>query len=132
MVAAKAAGDLGSVPQQQNVMESCFRAYQQSEPSPGDTPSPVIVRLVNRNFKVAVLKNRRAITAANPGEAGSKRVIVVEDLTQPAHKLLKELQGDSRVEKVWSVNGQIHYSRVGVAGYKKVKNIFDSIDTILS
>ena len=64
-------------------------------------------------------------------EAGIRRYIVVEDLTPDAHHLLKQLQADDRTEKVWSQNGQIYFSRPGVSGFSKVKNIFDTVDSIL-
>jgi hypothetical protein len=38
--------------------------------------------------------------------AGFKRFILVEDLSPANHKLLKDLQNDDRVEKVWSVDGE--------------------------
>ncbi len=133
LVAAKAAGDLGVIPQQATIIEACYRVFQQREPEPGAPPAPVVVRLSSRQFKFSVMKYRKA--AASPSEAdretGGKRLIVVEDLTPPAHKLLKELQADSRVEKVWTINGQVHYVLTGTAGYKKVKNIFDPIDSFL-
>jgi len=55
----------------------------------------------------------------------------VEDLTPPTHGLLKALQADSRVDKVWSVNGQLHFTLVGREGVKKVKNVFAPLSEIL-
>lgn len=133
MVAAKAAGDLGVTPQQATIIEACYRVFQQREPEPGTPPAPVVVRLSTRHFKFLVMKYRKAAAAPSEAdrEAGGKRLIVVEDLTPPTHRLLKDLQADERVEKVWSVNGQIHYTLPGVSGFKKVKNVFDPIDSFL-
>ena len=64
--------------------------------------------------------------------AGGKHFVVVEDLTPPAHKLLKALQANSRTEKVWSVNGHICDSLPQKKGYKRVRSVFDSIESILS
>lgn len=133
LVAAKAAGDLATVPQQQNSIEACFRAYVPVEPAAGSPPAPVICRLSSRFIKFAVMKNRKAATALSEPEkvAGARRLAIVEDLTPPVHGLLKELQADRRVDKAWTVNGQVHYSLVGKSGFKKVKNIFDPINTFL-
>ena len=136
LVAAKAAGDVGSVQQQQNVIEACFRIYSsrdQEGASASTSSSPIIIRLANSSIKQSVMKHRKAIPAPsdNEKEAGSRRFLLVEDLTPEAFGLLKALQKDSRTEKAWSTNGQIFFTRPGVPGYKKVRNIFDTIDTIL-
>ena len=64
-------------------------------------------------------------------KSGVRRFVIAEDLTPPAHKLLKAMQADKRTEKVWSVNGLIHFSVPGKTGYKKVKSVFDTLDQIL-
>ena len=53
--AAKTARDLGSVPQVQNVVESCY----QEEPEEGQPPPPVIIRFTTKQLKIAALKQRR-------------------------------------------------------------------------
>ena len=133
--AAKAAGDLASVPQAHNAFEACYRAFSQEEPSEGSPPAPVVIRFVSKALKIAVLKNRRQhLPEPSEGErrAGVKRFVLVEDLTPPAHKLLKVMQADSRTDKVWSVNGQICFSVPNKKGFKKVRSVFDSLDLILS
>ena len=134
LAAAKSSGIIGSVPQQQNVIESCFRSYTQQEPSPSDPPPPVIIRLASQAIKVAIMKSKKNIPVPTDAEksAGVRRFIVVEDLTPDTHKLLRELQSDDQTDKVWSVNGRIHYTLVGKKEIKKVKNIFDSVQEILS
>ena len=135
LAAAKAAGDLGSVPQVHNAVESCYRVFSQEEPAEGQPPLPVIIRFISKQLKIAVLKQRRrSMPTPSEGEQkkGIRRFVIVEDLTPPAHKLLKAMQADQRTNKVWSVNGQIHYSVPGKTGYKKVRSVFDHIDTILS
>ncbi len=134
LVAAKAAGDLGSVPQQQTAIESCFRIYRQS----GDDitrlpPPPVVIRLTSHNIKVAVMKNRRCVPPPSDGEKkdGLRNFTLVEDLTPEAFSLLRALQQDDRTHKVWSVNGIIHFTKPGGSGYSRVKNVFDSVDSIL-
>ena len=133
LVAAKAAGDLGSVPQQQNVIEACYRAFTQQEPSGDGPPPPVIARLVSTAVKIAVLKHKKHIPVTSDAEKGGRvrRFIVVEDLTPEAHKLLRELQNDDRTDKVWSVNGRINFTIPGSKEVFKVKNIFDPVSEIL-
>ena len=134
LVAAKAGGDLAILPQQQNAIESCFRIVPRGEgQSPSSAPPPVIVKLVNNNIKFAVMKYRKHVLPPTKEEksAGCRRYTLVEDLTPDAHRLLKAMQADARTDKVWSVNGLIHYSLPGVSGYRKVRNIYDSLDDIL-
>ncbi len=134
MTAAKSGGDLGVVPQVQNTVDACYRVYQGQQARDGPPP-PVIVRLKDTNLKSAVMKYRRRHTPS-PSEAeqadGLTRFTIVEELTQPAHKLLLELKKNSSVEKVWSLNGQLYYTVAGKSGFSKVRSIFDSVETILS
>ncbi len=129
LVAAKNGGDIATVPQIQNCVDACYRVFSPTEPEPGSTPMPVVVRLASPNIKIAVMKHRRAIP---PGEVGSLRILVVEDLTPPTHKLLKELQKDSRTAKVWSLNGRICYKLVDQPeSVKRVKSVFATVAEIL-
>ncbi len=135
--AARAAGDIGSTPQQQNAIEACFRIAHRdpavgSSSSPPPSP-PIVIRLSSTAIKASVMKFRRSIPPPSEGEKnmGFRKFTLVEDLTPEAHSLLKALQGDSHTDKVWSMNGVIHFSLPGVTGFKKVRNIFDSVDTIL-
>ena len=135
LAAAKTAGDLTSVPQAHNAFEACYRAFSQEEHQEGASPAPVVIRFATKALKIAALKHRRQhMPAPSEGEKSArvKRFVLVEDLTPPAHKLLKALQADSRTEKVWSVNGQICFSVPNKKGYKKVRSVFDSLDIILS
>ena len=132
LVAARAAGDVGSVSQQQNCVEACFRAFSPKEPPPGAAPPPIIIRLVSNAIKFAVMKNRKHIPApVEDSQLGVKRYVLVEDLTPEALSLFRSLQRDERTEKVWTLNGVIHYTKPGISGFSKVKNIFDPLDTIL-
>ena len=136
LVAAKTAGDAGSVQQQQNVIEACFRVYARNQSDEASAPAstPIIIRLASSSIKQLVMKHRKAIPPPSEGEKkdGIRRFVLVEDLTPEAHSLLKALQQDSRTEKVWSINGQICYTKPGIPGIIKVKNIFDPLESILS
>ena len=134
LAAAKAAGEISAVPQVQNAIEACYRCYTQEEPKEGQPLPPIVVKLANRQLKIAAMKQRK-LNLLQPSEgerkSGCKRFVLVEDLTPPAHKLLKALQADQRTDKVWSVNGQIHFSVPGKSGFKKVRSVFDNIESIL-
>ncbi len=143
LVAAKSAGDIPSVPQQATLIEACFRTSTNTSPplvpvgasaSPTINAPPIVVRLSSNTFRWAIMKHRRSVPLPPEGdrEAGIRRYAVVEDLTPDSHRLLKQLQRDDRTEKVWSSNGQLFFTRPNTQGYQKVKNIFDSIDTILA
>lgn len=131
--AASEAGDLGSVPAYANVVESCYRQFVK-EPDVSKPPPPVIVRLCSRALKIAILKQRKnALPTPTPleREKGIQRFIIVEELTGPAHSLLRLLSQDPRTEKVWSMNGQIFYTLQGKSGYRAVKSVFDTVEEIL-
>ncbi len=146
VAAAKTAGDINTIPQLQNAIEACFRAYPPREAAPGSSvselltprrpspPPPVIVRLASGALKFAVTKHRKAVPL--PGESererfGVRSFIIVEDLTPDNLRVLKDLQRDERTDKVWSVNGQIHFSEKGKPGFKKVRNVYDPLEVIL-
>lgn len=134
-VEAYAAGDVDAIPLFRECVDSCYRVFSPGELEAGQSPPPILVKFVNKKFKIAALKHRKKhMPEPSVGEKknGVKRFVMVEDLTPPGHKLLKALQADDRTEKVWSVNGQIHYSIPGKTGYKKVRSVFDTVDFILS
>jgi len=110
LTAAKSKGDIASLPQQQTLIEDCFRARGPSSGSGSGPPPPVIVKLTSHNFKTALMKNKRdSIPAPSRAEAanGVLPCFVVEDLTPVTHKKMMELKADKRVAKIWTINGQI-------------------------
>jgi len=129
LAAAVQGGDLAKILAQSASIEACFRAFSPSEPAPGDPPAPVICRLSSRHVKFCLMKYRREVTATagGGGPPRPKRIVIVEDLTPPAYSLLKGLQAHSRVNKVWSTNGQIYFTCDGQATVIKAKNIFASV-----
>ncbi len=133
LVAAKAAGDLGTIPQVQNAIDSCYRVFSPTEPDASRPPQPVVLKFLTHGLKVAFMKHRKNIPlpSEEEREAGIRRFIAVEDLTPTAHKLLKDLQQDTRVAKVWSVNGRIHYKLAGRDEVNKVKSNIASVTEIL-
>ena len=63
---------------------------------------------------------------------GIKRFLLAEDLTPATFNFLRELREDSRVERAWTVDGRIRYTRVGDKDnfVHKISSIFDPIDSI--
>ena len=54
-----------------------------------------------------------------------------EDLTRATFSKYQSLSKDTRVQAIWTVNGQIKLKKEGCSEVIKVKSIFDPIDTIL-
>ncbi len=133
LVAAKAKGDISSVPVANNVVEDAFRVRK---PTLKDgVMRPVIVKLCNCQLRLAILKNKRLnIPSPTDGERGCgiRKFIVVEDLTVPTFKKLSDLLADDRVEKAWSTEGKLRFVLMGNdKSEKKVKSVFDSNDEII-
>jgi hypothetical protein len=135
IVAAKAKDDLGSVHQLNSVIDDCFRIGKPSLKDGILRPSPVIIKLRSKQLKQAIMKNKRN-SIPTPSEreksAGIKRFLLVEDLTPPTFKKLSEILADERVEKAWSIEGQIRFVLVGNdKTVKKVKSVFDPTSKII-
>jgi len=129
IVAAKAKDDLGSVQQCNNVIDDCFRIGKPSLKDGILRPSPVIIKLRSKQLKQAIMKNKKA-SLPSPSDrektAGIKRFVLVEDLTSPTFKKLSEILADERVDKAWTIEGQIRFVLVGNdKSVKKVKSVFD-------
>jgi hypothetical protein len=134
-LAAKAKGDISSVPVANNVVEDAFRVGKPTLKDGVMRPPPVIVKLCNRQLRLAILKNKRLnIPSPTDGERGCgiRKFIVVEDLTVPTFKKLSDLLADDRVEKAWSTEGKLRFVLMGNdKSVKKVKSVFDSNDEII-
>ena len=129
LVAAKAAKDLSSLPQASSVIESVFRPYQGEH---GRPPPPVILKVPNRHIKLALLKNRKHLPQPGSAVGGTARAFIVEDLTPDNHRVLNLLNKSKKVEKSWSVDGQIKYILAGQSQVKTVKSVFGSLEEILN
>jgi uncharacterized coiled-coil protein SlyX len=136
LVAAKAKGDTSSVPVVNNVIEDLFRVGKPTLRDGVLRPPPIIIKLCNRQLRLAILKNKRlSIPAPSDVERGNgiKKFIVVEDLTVPTFKKLSDLLADDRVEKAWSTDGRLRFVLMGDdKGVKKVKSVFDTTDEIIN
>jgi len=130
LAAAKAKGELPTLPQVGNTIEDVYRtgkfAAGQNKP-----PPPIVVKFSSPAVRLAVLRNKRNNTPP-PGE-NQKKMSISEDLTPATHRKLKDLLADERVAKVWTLNGSLRYvTHSENSKPMMVKSVFDSNDKILS
>jgi hypothetical protein len=132
LTAARAKGDISSVPHCANAIEDCFRV---GRPTKTGKPVPLIIKFANKNVRLAVLRNKRANTPTPADTERSefvKRFSIVEDLTSPTYKLLRLLQDREDVSKVWTVEGRVRFTlSSNPNNIIKVKSVFQPIEKIL-
>jgi hypothetical protein len=131
--AAKAKGDISSVPHCANAIEECYRA---GRPTKTGKPVPIVVKVANRHLRLAIFRNKR-LNTPQPLDAEKndhiKRFSVVEDLTGPTFKLLKLLQGSDSVARAWTVEGNIRFTLNNSPDkIVKVKSVYSPIEAILA
>jgi hypothetical protein len=129
---AKAKGDIPSVPSLANTVEAVYRA---GRVSPGAHPPPIVITFNNKAARLAVLRNKRN-NIPNPTDEerslGAKKYIIAEDLTGPSFRMLRLLQNDERVSKVWSVDGNIRFVlKADPSSIKKVASVYVSVDQLI-
>jgi len=129
LAAAKQKGDLLTLPQVGTTITEVYRAGRFSQ-GVNKPPPPVVVKFTSPNIRMAVLKNKRTNTPL-PTEVGAKRFIIVEDLTPATYRKLRELAGDDRVDKAWTMGGHIWVVTKKSKESFKVKSIYDPNDVIL-
>jgi len=81
------------------------------------------------------MRNKRLHTPSPSKEEvdrGLRRFSIVEDLTPPAFAMLKGLQGEEVVSKVWAAGGRILFTTRGCDRVHVVKSVFDSVADVLS
>jgi hypothetical protein len=127
---AKSNGDLQTVPQFSTAIDKMYRAGKSS----ADRPAPVIIKFTSEVFRTAVLRHKKAsLPAPTPQEraAGTRRFVVVEDLTPANYRMLKQLQGRDEVSRVWSIDGKLRFVLKDNDKIFKVKSVFDPVETII-
>jgi hypothetical protein len=133
LTAAKNKGE--GVPTLPNTLVDAFRVRVNSSKNAQQKPPPVIFKFVNPSIRLAFLKAKKE-HMPSPAEAdkslGTKKYVVVEDLTGPTYKKLKELQAEERVDKAWSIDGRLRFTLKNDQQIRKVKSVYDSVDSILS
>jgi len=129
---AVAKGDISDIPSSSTIIDSCFRPYL---PTAGKQPPPVIIKVANRQLKVAIMKNKKGLPSPSPEEvaAGITRFILIEDLTPDNHRALSALSKSKLTAKVWSVDGRIKFIRADKPSViMTVKSVYDSVEKMIS
>ena len=57
--------------------------------------------------------------------------MIVEDLTQPSFKMIKELQSPKEVYKAWSVESKLLFTLVDGKTVNRVSSVFKEMSAIL-
>jgi hypothetical protein len=110
-VAAKNKGTLQAVPQLNTAVEFGYRVRSNAKDKRGNPlPPPLVIHLTTKQFKTELFKNKRDVMPGVIKEMfGGINIFVVEELTAPTIRRMKELREDDRVERVWSVEGSIRF-----------------------
>jgi hypothetical protein len=134
LTAAKAKGKISTLPSLQNTVVKAYRAAKPTSVA-SVPPPPIILHLISPTIKTAIFSSKKD-SLPKPSDAekslGLKKFLLVEDLTPPTFSFLKLLKEDKRVDRAWTVDGQIKYIREGDKdmNIRKVRSIFNSIDSL--
>jgi hypothetical protein len=134
LTAAKTKGKISSVPNVSNVIS---RAYRLARPSNSSPPPPIIVHLVSPNIKsILFIMKKEAMPRLSDAERAQfqKRLLLTEDLTPPTFAFLKQLKGNERVSRAWTVEGQIRFIKEGDSDniIHKVRSVFNTVNSLFT
>jgi hypothetical protein len=133
LAVAKAKGDIPSVPSLANTVEAVYRA---GKTGPGTHTPPIVITFNNRAARLAVLRNKRnniPLPTDEERSLGAKKYIIAEDLTGPSFRMLRLLQNDDRVSKVWTADGNIRFVLKDEPNHlKKVSSVYLTVDQVIS
>jgi hypothetical protein len=135
LIKAKENNKITNVPDDYlSVLENGHKLTTKSQDE--NKPAPLIIRFSSRVFRNTVLRNRKDnIPKPTTAEiaAGIKYFSMSEDLTRPTYTLLKNMKADKRIEKVWTIDGKLRFTKTGdqTKSIKMVNNSLLSIDKIL-
>jgi hypothetical protein len=133
---AKNNGDIDSVPTMLNVLEQGFIVSKGSKDKQGRVLPPILaVRFTNRFLRNTVMRLRRDhMPAPSDAEraAGISRYYVNEDLTSDTAQKVKELRSNDLVERVWTIDGRIRFTRPGDNSVIKLGSPYVSLEKALS
>jgi hypothetical protein len=127
---AKANGDLQSVPQFSTAIDKIYRAGKSS----ADRPAPIVIKFTTETVRTAVLCHKKASLPAPTTQeraSGTRRFVMVEDLTQANYKMLKLLQEREEVSRVWTIEGRLRFVLKNNEKIFKVKSVFDPVESII-
>ena len=113
LTAAKDKNRISSIPQLNTIIEDAYRLANAAKDAQGRTlPAPIIIKLKDKATRTIIFQNKKdniPSPSAAEAAAGVKQYILVEDLTLPTLKKLKELREDDRVSRAWTTEGAIRY-----------------------
>lgn len=117
------AGEIGRVPDAESLLEyghvlPSRKAWQppRSAPDTPPPPHPVLVRFHSRVYRSLVFRYKKSFLANLNAKAKSAhtyqhKVFLTEHLTAANYAKLRSLQEDEEVEKAWSMNGKLKFTR---------------------
>ena len=121
-------------------------------PAKDKAVKPVIARFYCRDMRALIFKLKKEFAPREPAGAatrsgsaasqpveGSNRPLtgrlryqIYDDLTKINFQKMKAIGNDNRVDQCWSAYGQLKFKLIGSQTVKKVKSVFDPIETIIS
>lgn len=105
-------------------------------PTKPDQTPPIIVRFFSRNIKAMIfrLKKDFATKVRNPKSPAHPQLAFpfYEDLTTKNFLKMRAVALDKRVLACWSVAGQLRFRLHGESTIRRVRNIYDPVDTIIT
>jgi len=130
---AKEKALIATVPTLPNCITECFRLRPRN--STPARPTPVIVKLASSVLKSAIFRAKNdSLPAPTEAErtAGIRRFHLSEDLTPASFTCLMNLRASDKIERAWSVSGEIRFTIKGDTNQvRKVKSVFDPISMIV-
>jgi hypothetical protein len=134
LTAAKTKAKISSVPTLPNVINKAFRVAKPTASSP---PPPIIVHLLSPNIKSTIfIMKKEAMPRLSDTERAQfqKRLLLTEDLTPPTFAFLKQLKSDDRVNRAWTVEGQVRFIKEGDPNniIHKVRSVYNSVNSLFS
>ena len=118
-----------------NAVTQAYRMKSRFAPAKAG-PIPLMITLSSPAIKLAIFRAKKdALPTPSDADkaASSFRFTITEDLTSPTAEFLKQMRGDKRVARAWTVDGAIRYVRVGDKDeyVHRVRSVFDTLDAIL-
>jgi hypothetical protein len=113
--AAVEAGEIMRVPEVDVLLEygHCLPARKPlrntSDTSPA--PEPILVRFHSRVYRTLIFRFKKAHLKNLNSKTNSHRIFVTEHLTSANYAKLRSLQEDEEIEKVWTLNGRIKFTK---------------------
>ena len=124
-------GDIDSLPGFDELIETAHILPGKDS----NRPKPIIARFYSRNLRAAVFRHKKEFAPKSISSANSRSYLkfpIFEDLTGDTFSCVKALSDDQRTGAVWTINGVIRYKLNGETTVRKVTNVYESVDTILS